>query len=73
MPQNRVPHLLFSINRMHIKQVTEFNFLVLILDPNLIWKAHLSAISTKISRMIGLLHKLKCIFPNKYCTEYIIH
>ena len=62
MPQKRVPHLLFSIDRMHIKQVTEFNFLGLIIDSNLNWKAHLSAISTKILRVIELLHKLKYIF-----------
>ena len=65
MPQKRVPHLLFSIDRMHIEQVTEFNFLGLIIDSNLNWKAHLSAIGTKISRVIGLLHKLKNIFPKQ--------
>ena len=54
MPQKMVPHLLFSIDRMHIEQVTEFNFLGLLLDSNLNWKAHLSAISTKTSRVIGL-------------------
>ena len=73
MPQKRVPHLLFSIDRMHIEQVTEFNFLGLIIDSNLNWKAHLSAIGNKISRVIGLLRKLKYIFPNQYCTQYIIH
>ena len=62
MPQKRVPHLLFSIDRMHIEHVTEFNFLGLIIDSNLNWKAHLSAIGTKISKVIGLLHKLKYIF-----------
>ena len=65
MPQKRVPHLLFSIDRIHIEQVTEFNFLGLIIDSNLNWKAHLSAISTNISRVIGLLHKLKNIFPKQ--------
>ena len=49
MPQKRVLHLLFSIDRMHIEQVTEFNFLGLIIDSNLSGKAHLSAIGTKIS------------------------
>ena len=63
--QKRVPNLLFNIDRMHIEQVTEFNFLGLIIDSNLNWKAHLNAISTKISRIIGLLHKLKYIFPKQ--------
>ena len=65
MPQKRVPNLLFNIDRIHIEQVTEINFLGLIIDSNLNWKAHLNAISTKISRIIGLLHKLKYIFPKQ--------
>ena len=35
-----VPNLLFNTDRMHIEQVTEFNFLGLIIDSNLNWKAH---------------------------------
>ena len=38
---------------MHIEQVTEFNFLGLIIDSNLNWKAHLYAISTKIDANDG--------------------
>ena len=48
-----------------MEQVTEFNFRGLILDSNLSGKAHLSAISTKISRVIGLLYKSKYIFPKQ--------
>ena len=62
MPRKRVPHLLFSIDKMHIEQVTKFNFLGLIIDSNLNWKSNPSAIGTKILRVIGLLHKLKYIF-----------
>ena len=62
MPQKMVPHLLFRIDRMHIEQVTEFNFLGLKFDSNLNWKANLSAYSTKISMVIELFHKLKFIF-----------
>ena len=29
------------------------------------WKVHLNAFGTKVSRTIGLLHKLKCVFPKK--------
>ena len=65
MPQKRVPHLLLNTDRMHLEQFTEFKFLGLITDSNLNWKTHLNAISTKISRIIGLLHKLKNIFPKQ--------
>ena len=37
-------------------------------DCNLNWKAHLLMVSTKISRVIGLLRKLKYIF-----SSYILH
>ena len=43
--------------------VTEFIFLGLTLDCNLNFKSHLKTIGTKISRVIGLLHKLMYIFP----------
>ena len=42
----------------------EFIFLGLTLDCNLNFKSHLKTIGTKISRVIGLLHKLKYIFPS---------
>ena len=42
-----------------------FNFLGLILDSNLNWKAHTNFISVKIARVIGLLHRLKFVFPKQ--------
>ena len=66
MPQKRVPQLSFNIEGLHIEQVYEFNFLGLLIDANLNWKAHLNAIGTKVSRIIGLLHKLKYVFPKKF-------
>ena len=65
MPQKRVPQLSFNIEGLHIEQVYEFNFLGLIIDRNLNWKAHLNAIGTKVSRIISLLHQLKHVFPKK--------
>ena len=57
---------------MVIEHVKEFTFLGLILDSYLNWKAHLKAISSKISRVIGLQCELKYISP-KYilCSIYI--
>ena len=33
-------------------------------DSNVNWNTHLSAVSTKVSRVIGYLHKLKYVFPS---------
>ena len=67
-PQKIIPNLTFDFNGVHIEQVNEFNFLGLLIDCNLNWKAHIHMVSTKISRVIGLLRKLKYIFPS-----YILH
>ena len=64
MPQKILPELSFSYNRIPIKNVKEFNFLGLIIDSNLNWKAHLNVIGAKIARITGLLCKLKYKFPN---------
>ena len=59
MTQKSIPNLLFTIARMHIGQLNEFNFqrLIHVIDSNLNWKGHLSASDSKISRVFGLLHK----------------
>ena len=62
MPQKKVPQLSFNVEGLHIDEVSEFNFLDLIIDANLNWKAHLNAIGTTVLRIIGLLHKLKYVF-----------
>ena len=46
-----------------IDEVQEFNFLGITIDQNIAWTLHIRKISIKISRVIGVLHKLKRIFP----------
>ena len=64
MPQKIVPKLQFKLYGSLIEQVNEFKFLGLIFDSNLNWKAHLTGMANKVSRIIGLLHKLKYFFPS---------
>ena len=61
MPQKSIPNLQLTISGSIIEHVTQFKFLGLNIDSNLNWKAHLSAVSTKVSSVIELLHKLKYI------------
>ena len=72
MPHKIIPNLTFDFNGVHIEQVNEFNFSGLLIDCNLNWKAHLHMVSTKISTVIGLLRKLKYIFPS-YILYTIYH
>ena len=64
MTQKSIPNLKLTISGSIIERATQFKFLGLNIDSNFNWKAHLSAVSTKVSRVIGLLHKLKYVFPS---------
>ena len=64
MPQRVASLLHFDLNESPIEYLHEFNFLGLTLDSSLSFKFHLFKIGNKISRVIGLLHKLKHIFPS---------
>ena len=63
MPQRITPQLHLNIKGSPIENVNEFNFLGLTLDCNLNFKPHTKIIAAKISRVIGVLHKLKYILP----------
>ena len=60
-----IPKLNISINGNQVEQVTNFNFLGITIDQNLTWKDHISKISIKIARVIGIMNKLKHIFPHQ--------
>ena len=48
-----------------IERVTEFNYLGLIIQSNMsiTWNKHIDHVSLKLSRAIGILYKLKHIYP----------
>ena len=48
----------------HIEQVHEFKYLGVIIDQHLIWKVHIDMISSKISRTIGYINRIKKYLPN---------
>ena len=51
------------INDVKIERVDCFNFLGLQLYHNLKWNKHISHVSLKVTKITGLLHKLKLKFP----------
>ena len=59
------PKLNNTINGNPVKQVTNFNFLCITIDQHLAWNDHLSKISIKVARVIGIMNKLKNIFPHQ--------
>ena len=58
-----IPTLNLKIVGNTIEQVAEFHFLGINIDQNITWKSYVIKTTIKISRVIGVLNKLKHIFP----------
>jgi len=62
-PQKRITPPLITLCHRNIEYVKQFNLLGIVFDENLNWKSHVSHISSKISKTIGIMNKLKHILP----------
>ena len=62
-PQKVMTYPILKINNINIERVTDFNFLGLIISSNLKWNKHIDHIALKISKVNGILYRLKSIFP----------
>ena len=76
--RRKVNHMQFTINNKHIDIVLQFSFLGVLLDENLSWKNHIDMVTNKLSKLIGILHKLKYIYPQNalltiYNTLFVPH
>ena len=58
-----VRYLKLHINATEIERTDHFNFLGLQLNHNLKWSTHINYVSLKISKVTGLLYKLKSVYP----------
>ena len=68
----------FSINGRDIDVVSHFNYLGIILDENISWKKHVAMITNKLSKITGVLHRLKYIYPQNiletiYKSLFVTH
>ena len=63
--QKHIQNLNISINGINIERVESFNFLGIILQETLSWDNHVTLVKTKISKVIGILYRLKNIFPKE--------
>ena len=52
-----------KVNNNTIERVTEFNFLDVILHSHMTWNKHINHISMKIARSIGILYRLRNVYP----------
>ena len=51
------------INHKPISQVTSTKFLGIFIDSNLNWSAHIDHVSSKLARSVGIINKVKSLFP----------
>ena len=54
------------------ERVTQFNFLCIVLSLNLKWNKHTDHISKKISRAIGVMYRLKQMYPHAVLLIHIV-
>ena len=60
-PKQKVIFLDLKINNITIDRVTDFKFHGLIISSNLKWNKHINHISIKVSKVIGIMIRLKYI------------
>ena len=53
----------FSMNNRIIDVVQYLNYLGIMLDADMSWKTHVAMVRNKLSRINGILHRLKYIYP----------
>ena len=61
LKSTEIPNVI--INHIPIERVTYFKFLGVIIDSNLTWSHHINHISNKLSRICGVLSRLKHYVP----------
>ena len=52
-----------KMNNTDIEHVFEFNFLGVMLNSHMNWNTHINYIASTISRTVGILYRLKDIYP----------
>ncbi len=62
-PKKKVDKLHIKTENTYIERVEEFDFLGVIINENLNWKANINKIANKISKSMGILNRLKHFLP----------
>ena len=58
-----------TINNSPLSQVSQANFLGILVDDQLRWRPHIDLTNTKLSRSIGVLHKVSHFFSKKILIQ----
>ena len=63
MPQKKVPNYQLTTAGSHIEFVDNFNFLGIAIDKHLSWTYHINLLCAKISKITGIINRLKHVLP----------
>ena len=77
-PQKRVIYPTLKLNNANIERENQFNFLGVVLASTFKWDKHIGHVSLKVSRVIGVLFRLKHSYPQEvlltlYNTSILPH
>ena len=61
--QRKIQYPILTINNTVIERVKQFNFLGIILHYTLKWQKHIDHVSKKVSKAIGVMYRLKHVYP----------
>ena len=65
-PKNKkIPDINLLFDNEPIVRVSTFDFLGIKIDENMTWNSHLFKIRMKISKVIGIMNRLKCYLPSE--------
>ena len=61
----KIKEINISVDIVQIERVHTFNFPGIMLDESLTWTDHTNMVANKISRVTGVLYRLKSVFPKE--------
>jgi hypothetical protein len=64
-PRKKVVYPNLFIDESNVEFVNDFNYLGIILDKHLTWKAHIAKVNLKLSKVIGIMCRLKNLLPRE--------
>ena len=71
--KRRTSPIYILLNNKAIDIVLQLNYLCIILEEHLTWKAHVAMVTGKLSKINGILNRLKYIYPAQVLLTILSH
>ena len=67
--QKHINPILYSINGVEIENVDSFKFLCIFINNHLTWSTHIGIVANKLSKIIGILKRLRYVYPEQVLLQ----